>query len=144
MTVRSLPKKSSVLLKDRWSIYLVYFYSCFNSCNATSVYRGYFPAICRLCFRYCSFGLDFFNELGKSIALLGGMLAGHDQSDGQVIEKNGQKVKEFYGMSSKTAMEKHSGGVAEYRASEGKAVTVPYKLVNLVNKKSWSPICPPC
>lgn len=30
-------------------------------------------------------------------------------------------------MSSKTAMEKHSGGVAEYRASEGKTVKVKYK-----------------
>jgi len=64
---------------------------------------------------------------GADFVMLGGMLAGHDQSDGQVIERNGQKVKEFYGMSSKTAMEKHSGGVAEYRASEGKAVTVPYR-----------------
>jgi GMP reductase len=30
-------------------------------------------------------------------------------------------------MSSKTAMDKHSGGVAEYRASEGKTVQVPFK-----------------
>jgi GMP reductase len=30
-------------------------------------------------------------------------------------------------MSSATAMEKHAGGVAEYRASEGKTVTVPYR-----------------
>ena len=30
-------------------------------------------------------------------------------------------------MSSQTAMEKHVGGVAEYRASEGKTVEVPYK-----------------
>ncbi len=35
-------------------------------------------------------------------------------------------------MSSSTAMEKHVGGVAEYRASEGKTVEVPYrgKVVN--------------
>ncbi len=33
----------------------------------------------------------------------------------------------FYGMSSKAAMDKHNGGVAEYRASEGKEVLVPYK-----------------
>lgn len=33
----------------------------------------------------------------------------------------------FYGMSSQTAMEKYSGGVADYRASEGKTVTVPYR-----------------
>jgi len=30
-------------------------------------------------------------------------------------------------MSSATAMEKHSGGVANYRSSEGKTVSVPYK-----------------
>jgi len=33
----------------------------------------------------------------------------------------------FYGMSSHEAMEKHYGGKANYRASEGKAVEVPYK-----------------
>ena len=31
------------------------------------------------------------------------------------------------GMSSDTAMKKHSGGVAEYRSSEGKTVRVPYR-----------------
>ena len=30
-------------------------------------------------------------------------------------------------MSSGVAMGKHSGGLAEYRSSEGKAVTLPYK-----------------
>ena len=35
--------------------------------------------------------------------------------------------KTFYGMSSTTAMEKHNGGVATYRASEGRSVTVPYR-----------------
>jgi hypothetical protein len=34
---------------------------------------------------------------------------------------------QFYGMSSDTAMEKHHGGVAEYRSSEGRTVKVPYK-----------------
>ncbi len=33
----------------------------------------------------------------------------------------------FYGMSSTAAMEKYSGGVAEYRASEGKEVLIPYR-----------------
>ena len=33
----------------------------------------------------------------------------------------------FYGMSSDTAMNKHHGGVAEYRSSEGRTVTVPYR-----------------
>ena len=33
----------------------------------------------------------------------------------------------FYGMSSDTAMDKHHGGVAEYRSSEGRTVEIPYK-----------------
>jgi len=64
---------------------------------------------------------------GADFVMMGGMLAGHDQSGGEVIEKNGRKVKLFYGMSSATAMMKHTGGVAEYRASEGKTVEVPYR-----------------
>ncbi|WP_433829869.1 GMP reductase [Flavobacterium anhuiense] len=59
--------------------------------------------------------------------MLGGMLAGHTESGGELIEVNGEKFKQFYGMSSKTAMDKHAGGVAEYRASEGKTVQVPFK-----------------
>lgn len=49
--------------------------------------------------------------------MLGGMLAGHLESSGEVIEKNGKKYKLFYGMSSDTAMKKHAGGVAEYRSA---------------------------
>ena len=48
--------------------------------------------------------------------MLGGMLAGHDQSGGELIEKEGKKYKMFYGMSSATAMRRYSGGVAEYRS----------------------------
>ncbi|KAK9744621.1 IMP dehydrogenase / GMP reductase domain [Popillia japonica] len=64
---------------------------------------------------------------GADFVMAGGMFAGHDECDGEVIEKNGKKYKLFYGMSSKTAMQKHSGGVAEYRSSEGKTVEVVYK-----------------
>ncbi|XP_036854370.1 GMP reductase 1 isoform X4 [Manis javanica] len=64
---------------------------------------------------------------GADFVMLGGMFAGHTECAGEVIERNGQKLKLFYGMSSETAMEKHAGGVAEYRASEGKTVKVPYK-----------------
>ncbi len=64
---------------------------------------------------------------GADFVMLGGMLAGHDESGGELIEKHGKKMKQFYGMSSKTAMDKHAGGVADYRASEGKAVEVPYR-----------------
>lgn len=64
---------------------------------------------------------------GADFVMLGGMLAGHDESGGELIEKHGKKVKQFYGMSSTTAMDKHAGGVADYRASEGKTVEVPYR-----------------
>ena len=64
---------------------------------------------------------------GADFVMLGGMLAGHDQSELDIIERNGEKFLQFYGMSSATAMDKHAGGVAEYRASEGKTIEVPYR-----------------
>ena len=85
---------------------------------------------------------------GADFVMLGGMFAGHDEGGGEVIEKtfrtneldiaadgneilgNVLKVKkfvQFYGMSSDTAMKKHAGGVADYRSSEGRTVSVPYK-----------------
>lgn len=64
---------------------------------------------------------------GADFVMLGGMLAGHDECSGEIIEQGGKKFKRFYGMSSKEAMEKHHGSVAEYRASEGRSVNVPYR-----------------
>ena len=64
---------------------------------------------------------------GADFVMLGGMFAGHDESGGEMVEQNGKKFKLFYGMSSATAMEKHAGGVADYRASEGKTVKVEYR-----------------
>ena len=52
---------------------------------------------------------------GADFVMLGGMFAGHDECGGQLIERDGQQFKLFYGMSSETAMSKHAGGVAEYR-----------------------------
>jgi len=63
---------------------------------------------------------------GADFVMLGGLFAGHDECGGQLVERGGQTFKLFYGMSSTTAMEMHAGGVAEYRASEGKTVEVPY------------------
>ena len=60
---------------------------------------------------------------GADFVMLGGMLAGHDEGGGTV--EDGKVT--FYGMSSDTAMEKHHGGVAEYRSSEGRTITVPYR-----------------
>ena len=68
---------------------------------------------------------------GADFVMLGGMLAGHDEGGGDVWEDFStlppRKVVHFYGMSSDTAMQKHHGGVAEYRSSEGRTVDVPYK-----------------
>jgi len=64
---------------------------------------------------------------GADFVMLGGMLAGHSESGGETVEIDGEKFKQFYGMSSETAMNKHVGGVANYRASEGKTVEIPYR-----------------
>ena len=69
---------------------------------------------------------------GADYVMLGGMLAGHDECEGDIRyeERGGKRVAAgmtFYGMSSEAAMKKHSGGVAAYRAAEGKIVEVPYR-----------------
>jgi GMP reductase len=79
---------------------------------------------------------------GADFVMLGGMLSGHKEGGGEIITeyhttnkvtKDGiplienKNFVQFYGMSSDTAMEKHHGGVAEYRSSEGRTVRVPYK-----------------
>lgn len=65
---------------------------------------------------------------GADFVMLGGMLAGHSESGGELVEdEHGKKFKLFYGMSSATAMNKYAGGVAEYRASEGKTIRMPYR-----------------
>jgi GMP reductase len=79
---------------------------------------------------------------GADFVMLGGMLAGHDEGGGTMIEEwyhtglldahlqpkpECKRWVEFYGMSSDTAMNKHHGGVAEYRSSEGRTVRVPYR-----------------
>ncbi len=80
---------------------------------------------------------------GADFVMLGGMLAGHDEGGGDVIHRSylsneldntsGERYVdtkdfvEFYGMSSDTAMNKHHGGVANYRSSEGRTVSIPYR-----------------
>jgi GMP reductase len=91
---------------------------------------------------------------GADFVMLGGMLAGHDEGGGEVITKyyNTSEINpltvwnddnthshgmepvldikqfvQFYGMSSDTAMNKHHGGIAEYRSSEGRTVDIPYR-----------------
>jgi len=80
---------------------------------------------------------------GADFVMLGGMLAGHDEGGGEVIletyltglvgkelkepKYQNRKFVEFYGMSSDTAMDKHHGGIADYRSSEGRTVRIPYR-----------------
>ena len=90
---------------------------------------------------------------GADFVMLGGMLAGHDEGGGDIIEKyynTGERVQEvttvdkivrttwkdavtrkqfvqFYGMSSNAANKKHFGGLKTYRSSEGREVLVPYR-----------------
>ena len=94
---------------------------------------------------------------GADFVMIGGMLAGTDEADGELTTKmfrtneyewedanapydtdfidydpyepkfEVKKFKLFYGMSSEYAQEKHFGGMADYRASEGKVVEIPYK-----------------
>ena len=64
---------------------------------------------------------------GADFVMLGSMLAGHNECPGEIIVENGNNYKLFYGMSSDTAMNKHHGGVASYRSSEGKTVKVKCK-----------------
>ncbi|MBS1228609.1 MAG: guaC [Proteobacteria bacterium] len=64
---------------------------------------------------------------GADFVMLGGMLAGHDECGGEIVEQDGVRKMHFYGMSSREAMDKYAGGVAGYRAAEGKDVLLDYR-----------------
>jgi len=96
----------------------------------------------------------------SDFVMIGGMLAGTDECEGEIITKyehDGtyekirlpgndihygfkeniieKKYKTWYGMSSKTAQEKHFNGMNEYRTSEGAEYEVPYigPVQNVIN-----------
>ena len=83
---------------------------------------------------------------GADFVMLGGMLAGHTESGGEMCTKSFQtgevnllddktcamrieqkQYKKFYGMSSEYAQDIHYGGMKKYRASEGKVVEIPFR-----------------
>jgi GMP reductase len=80
---------------------------------------------------------------GADFVMAGGMLAGHDEGGGEIINRafktgeihydTGEELVEakqfvqFYGMSSESANDKHFGGLKNYRSSEGRTVLVPYR-----------------
>ena len=77
---------------------------------------------------------------GADFVMSGSMFAGHNESGGLLIEEksndgNVELFKVFYGMSSTTAMNKYSGGVAKYRSSEGKTVKIKHRgpVENTIN-----------
>lgn len=66
---------------------------------------------------------------GADFTMAGGIFSGHDQCSGDFTydEQGNKKSMVFYGMSSDTAMKKHYGSKASYRASEGRTIEIPYK-----------------
>lgn len=63
---------------------------------------------------------------GGDFVMIGSMLAGHDESEMEVIEHSGGQFVRYYGSSSEESMMKHQGVISKYRASEGKSVEIPY------------------
>ena len=60
---------------------------------------------------------------GADFVMLGGMLAGHKECEGEIIDDK----MTFYGMSSDDAQLKYYGEKKSHRASEGKTVQIPFK-----------------
>ena len=60
---------------------------------------------------------------GAHAVMIGGMLAGHDESEQPVVDG---KV-EFYGMSSDRAREKHGKRKDGYRGNEGRWISLPHR-----------------
>lgn len=59
-------------------------------------------------------------RFGASMVMIGSLLAGHKESPGKIIEKDGQKFKAYYGSASQYQK-------GEYKNVEGKRMLVPYK-----------------
>lgn len=64
---------------------------------------------------------------GADFVMLGGMLGGHDECEGEVVEIQGKKKMLIYGMSSETAQSLHNGGMENYRTSEGRTIYIDYR-----------------
>lgn len=78
--------------------------------------------------------------LNADFVMAGGMFAGTDEAEGEIIEKqfetneivNGAHViqtkhfKSYYGMSSEYANNKFAGGMSNYKTSEGRELLIPY------------------
>ena len=81
----------------------------------------------------CTCSGDISKAFGANadFVMLGGLLAGHDENSETITENinTGEKTVEFYGMASSTALNKFysNNKGKDYKACEGKHVTIPYK-----------------
>ena len=78
--------------------------------------------------------------LNADFVMAGGMFAGTDEAEGEIIEKQYQtneiendkpkiiikQFKQYYGMSSEYANNKFAGGMCNYKTSEGRELLIPY------------------
>ncbi len=78
--------------------------------------------------------------LNADFVMAGGMFAGTDEAEGDVIEKHYETseiiddkpviqtkyFKQYYGMSSEYANNKFAGGMGNYKTSEGRELLIPY------------------
>lgn len=78
-------------------------------------------------------GVNFVGDISKAFCggadfvMLGSFIGGHIESPGDIICENEKYYKMIYGMSSKLANEKYSGGLGNYKAAEGKVVKILVK-----------------
>ena len=71
---------------------------------------------------------------GAHMVMIGGMLAGHDESEQPVVDGR----VEFYGMSSDRAREVHGKRKDGYRGNEGRLISLQKILFAKVPKVSWN------
>jgi IMP dehydrogenase len=77
-------------------------------------------------------GITSSGDIVKSLAFgadavcVGKLFAGSDLTPGNIIEVDGKNYKEYYGMSSKVAQDRHKGGLRRGIAAEGIDILVPY------------------
>ena len=78
--------------------------------------------------------------LNADFVMAGGMFAGTDEAEGDIIEKHFEtneivdgthviqtkQFKAYYGMSSEYANNKFAGGMSDYKTSEGRELLIPY------------------
>lgn len=62
---------------------------------------------------------------GADMIMLGGMLAGTDETPGEIVVRDGRRYKQFRGMASKEAQEDFMGAMQEWKTAEGVALEVP-------------------